>query len=687
MTLFDAIENGDLRELRNLMRSGIDLELLDEESGIAPLTLAAECGRLDMVHILLRAGVDPNWGGALTPLEAAALEGHLDVAQTLIKASADVNRPVADGFTPLITAASSGHLDIVRLLLDAGAEPKVLDDEGESALGAAKKEGHKEVVRLLEEKASNGHRGRRDESPKRRLFRTLEERDPIGLKEFLLSDSQIRLETTNRDGLTALSIAAGSGHLGLVKTLLEAGAEVDDGGEKAPILAAAEEHHAPVVEVLIEAGANVDVASSETKTTPLMIAAARGDVETLRLLLDANADVKRQDVDGRDALWHAAHEASAQTFLLLVSHFDGEEREKATKELESQVGTRERVAKSASRLTDLLLEEDYDRAKQLLANGLIDPDGFDEEGRTALMLAARAGRPDVVRMLTGAGASFELYDDTLGQTALIFAVRAEARDAPMTVAVLAAAGADLDRPSRDGRPPLMHAVDAFVENDEADESDVDRFTAVVEKLILMGCSVEAKDRGGRTTWQSIQDRLLAVGTPVGERRRLGRAQRALERNGARTSGDTWLMDFVTAVAEGRSGQVRELLEELEGDIESLGDISYLDMAAENADWEVVHQLIEAGLDIDTPSPTGETILMQAARQGHQAIVEQLVVAGADVKAKSEDGQTAAKIAAAEGHEDLAKFLQNKSKGRAKAKTPAKPETEAKPKAKAKKEEE
>ncbi len=182
MTVFDAIENGDLRSLRKLMRSGIDLEQVDEDSGAAPLALAAECGHVDVVKVLLRAGVDPDWGGATTPLEAAALEGHVDVADILIRAQADVNRPVADGFTPLITAASTGNLEMVRMLLKAGANPLVLDDEGKSALALAKKNKHQDVVKELEDRASNGNGYRPGAAGN--LFAALESRDVEQLKKF-----------------------------------------------------------------------------------------------------------------------------------------------------------------------------------------------------------------------------------------------------------------------------------------------------------------------------------------------------------------------------------------------------------------------------------------------------------------------------------------------------------------------
>ncbi len=653
MTLFDAIEHGDLKTLRNLMRQGVDLRRLDEETGVAALTVAAECGHLPIVRILLRAGVDPDWGGAVTPLEAATLEGHVEVAKALIDAYADVNRPVADGFTPLITAAATGNLEMVETLLDAGAAVSVVDDEGESALSVAEKRGHDEVVKALAAAAKNGNNGYRRQGGDN-VFASIQDRDAARLRKIL---AQGEADLTNRDrkGMTPLGRAVETGHLALVRTLLESGAGVDGGGGRPPILSAAEHRHEPVVRTLLEAGADVNAAGEE-RCTPLMAAASTGNVELVRLLLDSDADPKLQDERQRDALWHAAAAGQEQTFQLLAPAFATAERRPAEVELKRAVEERTEAATSAARLIDLIHAGELDHAKRLLASGLIDPDGFDEEGRTALMIAASLGRRDLLRMLIAAGASFELGDDANGWTALIYAVHSETEDAHLTVSLLTTAGADLNHPGADGATPLMHAVDVYLAREE---EDIEAFTSLANPLLHLGAEVEAGDNEGHSAWARVRDLALDEETSVVARRKLARLRRVLEQAGARKTG-AQRVEILTAISEGQLGRLEDLLQSSSDD-KFLEELPLLSVAASSNNWDIVSFLVSLGLDVNTPNRRGETILMQAAAAGYQPIVEQLVQVGADPSLKSKAGETAESLAAAAGHDEVAASLKEAAK--------------------------
>jgi ankyrin repeat protein len=99
---------------------------------------------------------------ANTPLLVGLLTRQGEVARVLLAHRADVNFKQGEGVTALHEAAQSGDLDVVHMLLDAGADPDArtgkLDDgtSGRTALDLAREAGHDDVVTLL---LSRGARG------------------------------------------------------------------------------------------------------------------------------------------------------------------------------------------------------------------------------------------------------------------------------------------------------------------------------------------------------------------------------------------------------------------------------------------------------------------------------------------------------------------------------------------------
>lgn len=95
----------------------------------APLYVAASCGRVDAIDLLVRRGakVDARVDSSVTPspLYAAAQEGHRDAVAALVAAGAKINGPDYQGRTPLLEAAVHRHRDVVEFLLEKGADVTV----------------------------------------------------------------------------------------------------------------------------------------------------------------------------------------------------------------------------------------------------------------------------------------------------------------------------------------------------------------------------------------------------------------------------------------------------------------------------------------------------------------------------------------------------------------------------------
>ena len=113
------------------------------------------------------------------------------------------------------------------------------------------------------------------------------QRDLPELFDYLMQ-RRARLNTRNKNGETALSIAAYLGRATYVQRLVEAGADVNFFGWP-PLSYAAYNGHTDIVEYLLKRGAEVD-GTSENGSTALFFAARFGHIETVKVLLNHQAD-------------------------------------------------------------------------------------------------------------------------------------------------------------------------------------------------------------------------------------------------------------------------------------------------------------------------------------------------------------------------------------------------------------
>lgn len=136
--------------LNALLKAGTDPNLTNDDQH--PLYEAASNGNLDIVKILLEAGVKINDSHQEPALVTAADKGYLELAKLLLEAGADVNVPLGQcGKTALQAAASRGNLEIVNALLEAGADVNAAapPQNSRTALQAAVYQENLEVANVL----------------------------------------------------------------------------------------------------------------------------------------------------------------------------------------------------------------------------------------------------------------------------------------------------------------------------------------------------------------------------------------------------------------------------------------------------------------------------------------------------------------------------------------------------------
>ncbi len=162
--LHEAVEQGDLARVRELLESGAAVDARDAD-GQTPLMVASRDGHVEIARLLMESGADvtatSSLGFALrvaarasgsagyTPLHWAASAGETALVKELLEAGADPDAKGVARTTPLHWAAKKGRSDVVKVLLEAGANCDAADLAGMTALHHAAIEGYPEVAAVL----------------------------------------------------------------------------------------------------------------------------------------------------------------------------------------------------------------------------------------------------------------------------------------------------------------------------------------------------------------------------------------------------------------------------------------------------------------------------------------------------------------------------------------------------------
>lgn len=165
------------------------------------------------------------------------------------------------------------------------------------------------------------------------------------------------VDARNPDGLTPLWVAAFNGRTEIAKLLVDAKADVNAASPDGltPMMAAVARYGTDIVRLLIAAKCDLDKQDNVNGFSALIGAAWTGNLDAIRLLLDARAKVNVKAKSDRTALMAA----SVKGYAMIV---------------------------------------------ELLLDAKADVNVKDKQGNTALSGAERAGHAEIVRMLRAAGA-------------------------------------------------------------------------------------------------------------------------------------------------------------------------------------------------------------------------------------------------------------------------------------------
>jgi len=290
--LLQAVSARDHDRVRQLVSDGLQFSEKPAPNQRTPLFVAAQNNDFEMLEVLLKAGADINEKApsGTSLLMVSAYAGLPDRVAFLLRHGADPHyRHPRHGATALMDACILGKVENARLLLDAGADPNVQTEVGNSALSIATREDHEDLVRLLLERGAdpNLSSGRNSSL----LGLAVQEKNKTIVAQLLAAGADVN---GGGRGRSPLYWAIKSGDADLALFLLNAGA---DPNRDAAIVQAARRGMPQVMNKMIQMGCDVNQ-PGPGKRTALHMAAARGELKMVVMLVGAGANPRAKDTRG-----------------------------------------------------------------------------------------------------------------------------------------------------------------------------------------------------------------------------------------------------------------------------------------------------------------------------------------------------------------------------------------------------
>ncbi len=297
-----AAERGSVEMAEMLVYAGANLEAVTRLGDYTPLHLASKAGRGSVVLTLLEAGGDAHvttsTGGA-TPLHFAAASGSAEAVTALLEHGADVNAKEAVwGQTPLMFAAALNRAETIKVLMQRNADVSItasvvdiserqtadrldqqLRNQRVAALQAAasglaamdRPSGGPPGPPYQQRQAGQQQRGQQSQPRGERGAEQRQRRGQQGQQPLGLAPQEQLRGGTEIDPLSYADLIGKHG--GLTALLL-----------------AARDANVEAVRALLDAGADINQVSAGDHTSPMLMAALNGHYDLVTMLLDLGAD-------------------------------------------------------------------------------------------------------------------------------------------------------------------------------------------------------------------------------------------------------------------------------------------------------------------------------------------------------------------------------------------------------------
>ena len=695
--LYQVATAGDIASVRRLLAAGgIDADVVDADAGMSALTLATRQGHDDVALLLVKGRHNSRNGApAVSPPRKETGTAADSPAPEAIRAAAAGSGEQAGQGVTLTTAYTATTVTTVVITQPAYAAPATSAmpaDAAMSSLEALRKAVARNDLAALRQ-AMAGHPGARAALNQPIAFARQRGMLPAG-------------------AYTPLMLAAAHGHRPMVEALLALGADPNArGGGSSALLLAVGHRQIDTAEALLKAGAEVDAQAADGGTAVtlalarrdaamlgallqgivqagdinacLRLAAARGHVNTVRLLLETGAQVNAFD----DVL----HKKTQIDSLHAVRQGTGPEwlRNRLQRGFDDHYDSRGMLSPFAQNdwadslaLTQAVRNGHAATVRVLLDAGVAVSRAF--FGQSLMLDAAAKGWGDIMRMLLEARrcapqddrANLSAYDSdcvasdmrmafmTATSCDQLSAVQAlldmpEGRRAACSEPVVLAGAARMNRPGV-VRLLLEAGVNPDREEDNAQFPLVLAFEQRGRDIVRMLLDAGARPELARLHRGANQP-LLHYAAIYGN---ADQVRRVLSL-GARACGDRADLQaaFCDACISNSDIDAVRCLLDAGADLDSAGDdgLTALHAVAEYGKTDRIAFLLARKAQIDLACAASlhrQTPLMRAVVFGHAGAVRLLLEAGASRELQDSQGRTALQLATQGYKRDIAHLLSN-----------------------------
>lgn len=327
-----ATEEGKLESIKALIKLGADLNAPRASNNTLPLHIAFSKNYISIAKELIIAGAkigNLNTNGETELHMAARIKDGVSIIEILINKGLDINARNMGGGTPILVAAYNNNKNSVDLLLKSNANIDILDNHGRHVWHYAAVSGSLEVMEVIRAKVPVDVKTKNTEQ--HTALWLAADQGKLELVNWLINLGADVNASQLSDGKTALHTAILNKHSSVAKLLIEKSVDINKGDKDlaTPLyysVQSTDYDSNQLTKYLIDNGANVHSSIlSINGYTSLHMASLFGNIEAVRMLIKAGADVNAVDVRGYtpifSAIWEWKHENASYECKLNVTKY------------------------------------------------------------------------------------------------------------------------------------------------------------------------------------------------------------------------------------------------------------------------------------------------------------------------------------------------------------------------------